>query len=149
MGVGEGVTDFVVGDRVACAGAGYANHAEWVAVPENLVARVPEGLELDRAAFATLGAIALQGIRIARPGLGEIAVVIGLGLIGQLAVQLLVSNGCRVLGIDIDERRIKQALEQGAEWGCRPDTLPPGWKDNATGGYGADFALVTASSNDS
>ena len=149
MGVGEGVTDFVVGDRVACAGAGYANHAEWVAVPENLVARVPDGLDLDRAAFATLGAIALQGIRIAGPSLGEIAVVVGLGLIGQLAVQLLVSNGCRVLGIDIDERRIKQALEQGAEWGARPDSLPQGWKDNATGGYGADFALVTASSNDS
>lgn len=146
VSVGEGVSEFVPGDRVACAGAGYANHAEWVAVPENLVARVPDGLELDRAAFATLGAIALQGIRVAAPGLGEIAVVIGLGLIGQLAVQLLVANGCRVLGIDIDERRIKQALEQGAEWGCRPDALPPGWKDSVTGGYGADFALITASS---
>jgi len=147
--VGEGVTDFVVGDRVACAGAGYANHAEWVAVPENLVARVPEGLELDRAAFATLGSIALQGIRIANPSLGEIVVVIGLGLIGQMAVQLLVSNGCRVLGVDIDERRIKQAMEQGAEWGARPDALPPGCKENATSGYGADLALVTASANDS
>jgi predicted dehydrogenase/threonine dehydrogenase-like Zn-dependent dehydrogenase len=149
MGVGEGVSDFIVGDRVACAGAGYANHAEWVSVPENLVARVPDGLDLDRAAFATLGAIALQGIRVAGPALGEVAVVVGLGLIGQIAVQLLVSNGCRVLGIDIDERRIKQALEQGAEWGAQPDGLPPGWKDEATGGYGADFVLVTASANDS
>jgi predicted dehydrogenase/threonine dehydrogenase-like Zn-dependent dehydrogenase len=147
--VGEGVTSFVPGDRVACAGAGYANHAEWVSVPENLVARVPEGLDLDQAAFATLGAIALQGIRVASPSLGEIAVVIGLGLIGQITVQLLVSNGCRVLGIDIDERRIKQALEQGAEWGGRPDALPPGWKENSAAGYGSDFAIVTASANDS
>ena len=147
--VGENVSDFIVGDRVACAGAGYANHAEWISVPENLVARVPDGLNLDRAAFATLGAIALQGIRVAGPSLGEVAVVVGLGLIGQIAVQLLVSNGCRVLGIDIDERRIKQALEQGAEWGAQPDALSPGWKDNATGGYGADFVLVTASANDS
>ena len=147
MGVGEGVTKFAVGDRVACAGAGYANHAEWVAVPENLVARVPEGLELDRAAFAALGSIALQGIRIANPSLGEIVVVVGLGLIGQISVQLLVSNGCRVLGVDIDERRIKQAMEQGAEWGARPDSLPPSWKESATAGYGADFALVTASAN--
>ncbi len=149
MAVGEGVGNFVVGDRVACAGAGYANHAEWVAVPENLVAKVPDGLNLDRAAFATLGAIALQGIRVTAPNLGEIAVVVGLGLIGQIAVQLLVSNGCRVLGVDIDERRIKQALEQGAEWGAQPNALPPDWKESATGGYGADFALVTASSNDS
>ena len=147
--VGEGVTDFAPGDRVACAGAGYANHAEWVSVPENLVARVPDGLDLEQAAFATLGAIGLQGIRVASPSLGEIAVVIGLGLIGQLTVQLLVSNGCRVLGIDIDERRIKQALEQGAEWGGQPGALPPGWKENSTGGYGADFALVTAAANDS
>src|SRR5262249_33912598 len=96
--VGEGVVGFAPGDRVACAGAGYANHAEYVAVPENLVARVPEGLALEKAAFATLGAIALQGLRVAAPTLGEVAAVIGLGLIGQLAVQLLRANGCRVLG---------------------------------------------------
>jgi polar amino acid transport system substrate-binding protein len=75
--VGAGVAGFAPGDRVACAGAGYANHAEWVAVPENLVARVPDALPLDRAAFATLGAIALQGLRVAAPSLGEVAVVIG------------------------------------------------------------------------
>jgi predicted dehydrogenase/threonine dehydrogenase-like Zn-dependent dehydrogenase len=146
VGVGEGVCEFTVGDRVACAGAGYANHAEFVSVPENLVAHVPDGLPLERAAFSTLGAIALQGIRIADPNLGEIAVVVGLGLIGQLAVQLLAANGCRVLGIDIDERRTKQALEQGAEWAATPDTLPADWRDSATGGYGVDFALITASS---
>jgi predicted dehydrogenase/threonine dehydrogenase-like Zn-dependent dehydrogenase len=147
--VGEGVTAFAPGDRVACAGAGYANHAEWVAVPENLVARVPDGLPLEKAAFATIGAIALQGLRVAAPSLGEVAVVIGLGLIGQLALQLLRANGCRVLGIDLDETRIKQALDQGAEWGARPDADHAGWIASATGGHGADLALVTAASESS
>jgi polar amino acid transport system substrate-binding protein len=144
--VGEGVAGFAPGDRVACAGAGYANHAEWVSVPENLVARVPDGLPLEKAAFATLGAIALQGVRVAAPTLGEVAVVIGLGLIGQLAVQLLRANGCRVLGIDLEQERVEQALDQGAEWGARPDDDHTGWRSAATSGYGADFALVTAAS---
>ena len=80
----------------------------------------PTGSPLEQAAFATLGAIALQGLRVAAPTLGEIAAVIGLGLIGQLSVQLLRANGCRVLGIDLDAARVKQALDQGAEWGARP-----------------------------
>jgi predicted dehydrogenase len=147
--VGEGVTGFAPGDRVACAGAGYANHAEYVAVPENLVARVPDGVPLEKAAFATLGAIALQGLRVAAPTLGEVAAVIGLGLIGQLAVQLLRANGCRVLGLDLDETRIKQALDQGAAWGARPDDDHTGWIAAASGGHGADFALVTAASESS
>ena len=142
---GEGVTRFAPGDRVSCAGAGYANHAEFVVVPENLAALVPELVASEHAAFATIGAIALQGVRVANPTLGEVAVVIGLGLIGQITVQLLRANGCRVLGIDLMPERVKQALEQGAEWGASPDTLSPGWKDTATAGYGADFALVTAS----
>ncbi len=147
--VGAGVAGFAPGDRVACAGAGYANHAEWVAVPENLVARVPDALALDQAAFATLGAVALQGLRVAAPTLGEVAVVIGLGLIGQLAVQLLRANGCRVLGIDVDPARIKQAIDQGAGWGARPDEDHASWTTAATGGHGADFALVTAASESS
>jgi predicted dehydrogenase/threonine dehydrogenase-like Zn-dependent dehydrogenase len=147
--VGAGVAGFAPGDRVACAGAGYANHAEWIAVPENLVAHAPDGLALDKASFATLGAIALQGIRVAQPSLGEVAVVIGLGLIGQLAVQLLRANGCRVLGIDVDPARIEQAKTQGAEWGARPGDDHSGWTAAATGGHGADFALVTAASDSS
>ena len=147
--VGAGVAGFAPGDRVACAGAGYANHAEWVAVPENLVARVPDALALEKAAFATLGAIALQGLRVAAPTLGEVAVVIGLGLIGQIAVQLLRANGCRVLGIDVDPSRIKQALDQGAEWGARPDDDHAGWLAASTRGHGADFALVAAASESS
>jgi len=147
--VGPGVRALAPGDAVACAGAGYANHAEWNVVPENLVARVPEGVGLDRAAYATVGAIALQGVRLANPQLGEVAVVVGLGLIGQLAVQLLRANGCRVLGIDTDPGRAAQALEQGAEWSCAPDAVPPGWRDHATAGHGADLAIVAASANSS
>jgi len=147
--VGAGVSRFAPGDRVACAGAGYANHAEWISVPENLVAAVPDSLPLEKAAFATLGAIALQGLRVAAPQLGEIAAVIGLGLIGQLAVNLLRANGCRVLGIDLDEERIKQARSLGAEWGARPDDDPARWIQDASEGAGADFALVAAASESS
>jgi len=147
--VGEAVTGFAPGDRVACAGAGYANHAELVVVPENLVALVPEGLPLEKAAFATLGAIALQGLRVAEPTLGEVCAVIGLGAIGQLTVQLLVANGVRVLGVDLDPARAKQALDLGAEWTLAPDSDPTSWIASATGGHGADFAIVTAASDSS
>ena len=145
--VGEGVAGFAPGDRVACAGAGYANHAEQNVVPENLVARVPDGVSLEQAAYATVGAIALQGLRLARPTLGEIGAVIGLGLIGQLAVQLLRANGCRVLGLDTDPARVKQALDQGAEWAFRPGELPDGWKDEVTDGLGVDMVLLAASTD--
>lgn len=145
--VGDGVEGFAPGDRVACAGAGYANHAEWNAVPENLVARVPDGVSLRDAAYATVGAIALQGLRLARPTLGETAAVVGLGLIGQLAVQCLRANGCRVLGLDPNPERVKQALGQGAEWGAAPGELGADWKTLETGGHGVDLALVAASSD--
>src|SRR5262245_4491680 len=147
--VGREVTAFAPGDRVACAGAGYANHAELVAVPENLVVRVPDEVPLRNAAFATLGAIALQGVRVAAPALGEIGGVIGLGLLGQLTVQLLRANGCRVLGVDLDPARMKAARDQGAEWGGRPGDDFEAWKDAATGGHGADFVVVTAASESS
>jgi predicted dehydrogenase/threonine dehydrogenase-like Zn-dependent dehydrogenase len=147
--VGEGVTGFAPGDRVACAGAGWANHAERIVVPENLAALVPEGLALEKAAFATLGAIALQGLRVAEPQLGEVCAVIGLGPIGQLALQLLIANGCRVLGIDLDPARAKAAIDLGAEWALAPGADPASWSASATGGHGADFALVTAASDDS
>jgi predicted dehydrogenase/threonine dehydrogenase-like Zn-dependent dehydrogenase len=147
--VGAGVAGFVPGDRVACAGAGYASHAELVVVPESLVARVPESVSLEQAAFTTLGAIAMQGLRVAQPTIGEIAAVIGLGLIGQLAVQLLRANGCRVLAIDLDAARVKSALDQGAEWGTAPGGLPGSWQDEVTGGYGVDLALVTAAAENS
>ena len=147
--VGEGVSSLVPGDRVACAGAGYANHAELVVVPENLTAHVPEDLGLDKAAFATLGAIAMQGIRVGDPTLGEVVAVIGLGLIGQLTVQLLLANGCRVYGIDLDSRRVAEALEQGMDWGASPGDDHVPLLARATGGHGVDLAIVTAASESS
>jgi polar amino acid transport system substrate-binding protein len=147
--VGDDVAGFRPGDRVACAGAGYACHAEFAVVPENLVTRVPDGVGLEQAAFATLGAIALQGVRVAAPTLGEIAVVVGLGLIGQLTVQLLRANGCRVLGVDIDAARVKDSLALGATWGGSPGDDFGSWQDAATDGHGVDLAIVTASSETS
>src|SRR5256885_7927097 len=117
LAVGEGVDVIAVGDRVACAGAKVANHAEVNLVPRNLCAKVPEGVADDAAAFVTLGAIALQGVRQAAPMLGETFAVIGLGLLGQLGAQLLRANGCKVIGIDLDERKMALAKELGADVG--------------------------------
>ncbi|MFZ1080320.1 MAG: zinc-binding alcohol dehydrogenase, partial [Candidatus Kryptoniota bacterium] len=102
VAVDPGASGFKVGDRVACAGGGYANHADIIFVPKNLAVKVPESVGLDEAAYSTLGAIAMQGVRQAQPALGESVVVIGLGLVGLLAVQLLKANGCRVFGIDVE-----------------------------------------------
>lgn len=147
--VGPGVTTVAPGDRVACAGAGYANHAEMVVVPENLTASVPGAVSLDRAAFATLGAIAMQGLRVGDPSLGEVVVVIGLGLIGQLTVQLLLANGCQVYGIDVDPKRVEQALSQGMQAGASPGDDHDPFFLRSTGGHGADLAIVTAASDSS
>jgi polar amino acid transport system substrate-binding protein len=143
MEVGEGVTEFHPGDRVACAGVGYASHAEVLAVPKNLCVRLPQAVSFDAAAFSTLGAIALQGVRLTEPTLGESVVVIGLGLIGQLAVQLLKANGCRVFGIDLDQKKIDLAQRSGADSGYSPDDAK-GRVLEWSRGRGADAVLITA-----
>src|SRR6266852_8537149 len=119
--VGNDVSNFHVGDRVACAGVGYASHAEVLSVPRNLCVRLPDQVSFDAAAFSTLGAIALQGLRLAELTLGESVVVIGLGLIGQITVQLLRANGCRVFGIDLDSQKIELARQFGADIACASD----------------------------
>ena len=147
IAVGEGVADLRVGDRVACAGAEHAFHAEVIRVPRNLCVAVPEGLGLDAAASVTLGAIALQGVRRAQPTLGEAFAVIGLGLLGQLTVQLLRANGCRVIAMDIDRARVEQACDLGADFGLASDdaaTLERIFR--VTDGNGADGAIITAAS---
>ncbi len=111
--VADDVNEFRVGDRVACAGVGFASHAEVLSVPKNLCVHLPEGVSFESGAYGTLGAIALQGVRLAEPTLGESVVVIGLGLVGQLTVQLLKANGCRVFGLDLDQSRVSLALELG------------------------------------
>ncbi|MBT8123762.1 MAG: zinc-binding alcohol dehydrogenase, partial [Gammaproteobacteria bacterium] len=104
--VGADITDLSVGDTVACAGAGLANHAEIVAIPRNLCVPVPSSMNLKYAAFATVGAIAMQGVRIANVKLGENIVVIGLGLVGILTAQILRAAGANVFGIDVDENQL-------------------------------------------
>ncbi|AKU93098.1 putative zinc-binding dehydrogenase [Vulgatibacter incomptus] len=149
MATGAGAEEFPIGSLVACAGAGYANHAEEVVVPRNLVVRVPEGVEAEEAAFATLGAIALQGVRIHRPELGESVAVIGLGLLGLLTVQLLNAAGCRVIGTDPSPARVDLAKELGATeaWVLNREDLVDRFID-ATDGYGVDGVVVTASTAD-
>ena len=115
MGVGPGVEGFAVGDRVACAGTGYAGHAEAASVPVNLCVKIPGEVDFDSAAFVALGGIALEAVRVAHVSLGETVVVMGLGLLGQIAVQILNAAGCHVIGMDINARKAELALQRGAE----------------------------------
>jgi len=144
--VGEGVTDIKKGDLVACAGIGYANHAEVVAVPNNLCVKLPEGITLKDAAYNTLGAIALQGIRQADLRLGESCAVIGLGLLGQLASLMLKASGVRVVGIDIAEDTLKLARENGAaDLTLQRDTAGIEEKIlDFTDGIGVDSVIIAA-----
>jgi predicted dehydrogenase/threonine dehydrogenase-like Zn-dependent dehydrogenase len=113
--VSEDVNEFTTGDKIACAGGGYASHAEVVFVPKHLCARVPDGVSLDAAAFTTVGAIAIQGVRQAQVQIGEAVAVIGLGLVGLLTVQILKAAGCSVLGVDVDASKFQIASAVGAD----------------------------------
>jgi predicted dehydrogenase/threonine dehydrogenase-like Zn-dependent dehydrogenase len=147
VAVGAEVDGIAVGERVACAGAGIANHAELIDVPVNLSVPIPERLSFDAAATVTLGAIAMQGVRRAQPVLGETIVVVGLGILGQITAQLLGANGCRVIGTDVDPSRIATALENGLDIGINPgdgDLVERVVK--LTNGYGADAVVITAAS---
>ncbi len=149
VSAGLGVDDLVPGDAVACAGAGYANHAEMISVPRNLVSRVPKGGDLQLAATTTLGAIALQGVRRAGPQLGESACVLGLGMIGQLSAQILKANGCSVVTHDPASDRVARSLENGARAGSADaDELRLLVRD-LTQGRGVDLTLVCAAASSS
>jgi len=145
IAVGRGVTEFSVGDRVASNG----HHAEVVCVPKNLVARIPDAVSDEEAAFTVIGSIALEGVRLLKPELGETIVVVGLGLVGLMTAQLLRANGCRVIGVEFDSSK----LELAASFGVIP-VNPSGGDDQVktveefTGGIGADGVIITASSKD-
>lgn len=142
VAVGQGVTEFQIGDRVASNG----NHAEYVCVPQNLVVRIPDNVGDDEAAFTVIGSIALQGIRNLNPQLGETIVVVGLGLIGLIAAQLLKANGCHVIGTDFDQQKVDMASEFGVtavNVGRGID--PVKYVEDQTSGIGADGVLITAS----
>jgi predicted dehydrogenase/threonine dehydrogenase-like Zn-dependent dehydrogenase len=140
--MGAGASGFALGDRVASNG----KHAEAVVVPVNLCARIPDAVSDDEAAFTVLGAIALQGIRLVQPTLGEAVVVVGLGLIGLLTVQLLRAHGCRVLGLDFDESRLALARTMGAETvDLRAGADPVAAATEFSRGRGVDAVIITAS----
>ncbi len=150
VGVGEGVIDLSVGDRVACAGAGYAVHAEFDCVPRLLVAKVSsEAVSFDEAAFTTIGAVALHGIRTAEAKLGDVVAVIGLGLLGQLTVQLLKAAGCKVLGFDLVEQRAALALRMGADGACASTAEFRELCAQQSGGRGVDTVVITAETSSS
>lgn len=115
IGLGNAVTGFSLGDRVACSGAGFASHSEVARVPASLCVKIPHGVAFESAAFTALGGIALEAVRMSQVSLGSHVAVIGLGLLGQLAVQLLRAAGCHVTGMDPDSRKVEMALQNGAE----------------------------------
>lgn len=141
IAVGEGVSEFKVGDRVASNG----QHAEFVAIPKNLVAQIPDNVSDEQATFTVIGSIGLQGIRLLNPTLGETIIVTGLGLIGLLTAQLLAANGCKVIGIDVDDSKLNLAKK----WGIIPFNPKNGdvvkFVEEQTNGIGADGVIITAS----
>jgi predicted dehydrogenase/threonine dehydrogenase-like Zn-dependent dehydrogenase len=144
IAVGAEVSDIRAGDRVACAGAGIAVHAQVIAVPRNLAVVIPEGVSYEQAAFSTLGAIALHGVHLANAQLGETVAVIGLGLLGLLSVQLLRAAGCAVVGIDPNAQRADLATALGARWAGSDPAEFAARVALASGGHGADAVLITA-----
>ena len=142
IAVGDGVNDYAIGDRVASNG----QHAEFVCVPKNLVAHIPDNVSDEEAAFTVIGSIGLQGIRLCDPQLGETIVVVGLGLIGLITAELLVANGCRVIGIDLDANKIEIAKKKGII-GINPATGADVVKyvTELTDNVGADAVIITAS----
>ncbi len=150
IGVGKGVEKFNVGDRVAAAGGGYANHAEYVDVPVSLVVKIPDNLGYKEASTVTLGAIAMHAVRRTDLRLGEFGVVLGTGILGLLIIQMLKASGIRVIAIDIDNKRLSLAKELGAEQVLNPETEDPvRFIENLTHGHGADVVIFSASTTSS
>ena len=142
---GRGCGDLKVGDRVACGGAGFANHAEFDYVPKNLLVKIPDGVSFEDASCATVGSIALQGVRQCDVRLGETVAVIGLGLMGALAVQMLKASGCRVIGFDPNPQRCALAEELGCDRAVGGDLA--GAAMSFSGGQGVDAVLITAATH--
>ena len=142
--VGSDMSGINIGDRVACGGAGYANHSEINYVPKNLMVKIPDGVDDIDASFVTVGAIALQGVRQTEPKLGEKIAVMGLGLLGQLTVQLLKANGCKVIGSDIDPDKLALAKRLGADEVCHASDIIKR-ANEFSNGYGVDAVIIAAS----
>lgn len=146
--VGTEVNGFSRGDRVACAGQNYASHAELVSVPKNLCIKIPDGVSFEDASYVAVGAIALQGVRQAEPRLGEVVAVIGLGLLGQIVVQMLKANGCQVVATDLDPAKLELAEKLGADKAVAGNALAA-TVSGLTAGQGVDAVIITASTKSS
>jgi len=144
IAAGPGVTEFHPGDRVACAGAGYASHCEVNFIPKNLAVRVPDSVPLEAASLSAIGAIALQGFRQSRAVLGEVVAVIGAGLVGVLTVQLAKAAGCRVVAIDRDGQRVDRARQFGADLALSSTDRDTPSRVQEFARYGVDVAIITA-----
>ena len=142
--VGSAVRGFTVGDAVACAGGGHANHAEIVSVPANLCAHVPDGVPLESAAMTTIAAIALHGLRLADVSLGDRVAVVGCGLVGRIASRLLAASGAEIFALDVDSDRVDLVVADGAHHGFIAGPAGRAAVLAATGGVGVDRAVVTA-----
>lgn len=136
--------EFRPGDKVACGGAGYANHAEYVSVPKNLVVKIPDNVSLIDAAYTTIASIAIQGVRQADVKLGENVAVVGLGLLGQITTQLLRANGCRVVGLDLNEELFEDAKKSGCLLTLKSDFSVINSTNAFTNGLGFDAVIITA-----
>jgi predicted dehydrogenase/threonine dehydrogenase-like Zn-dependent dehydrogenase len=146
--VGENVVGFHAGDRVACAGGGFAVHAEYMVVPKNLVVKLPDNVDFDSAAFTTLGAIALHGFRLAQPQLGSRVAIIGLGLLGLLSINLAHAAGCSVFGVDFDPARIELAKKLGARAVLREQAEAAGAAFSSNQGFDIVLICADTKSND-
>ena len=144
VAVGEEAGEFRVGDRVACAGLNFANHAEVNYIPKNLAVKIPDELEDDAASFVALGAIAMQGVRLAELTLGETVVVMGLGLVGQIAAQLVRATGAKVIATDLDPEKVAMAKAAGAHHATAGLQALRQTVAEQTGGHGADAVLICA-----
>ncbi len=144
LAAGQGVLEFKPGDRVACAGAGYASHCEVNFIPKNLAARIPDAVPLEAASLTAIGAIALQGFRQSQAVLGEVVAVIGAGLVGVLTIQLAKAAGCRVIAIDLDPQRVEQARRFGADLALCSSDRDAVSRAKEFAGHGADVAIITA-----
>jgi predicted dehydrogenase/threonine dehydrogenase-like Zn-dependent dehydrogenase len=146
IAAGQGVSEFQPGDRVACAGAGYASHCEVNFIPKNLAVRIPDAVSLEAASLSAIGAIALQGFRQSQAVLGEVVAVIGAGLVGVLTIQLAKAAGCRVIAIDRDPQRVGQAKQFGADLALVSTDRDTPLRVQEFARYGADVAIITAAS---
>src|SRR6266508_4148340 len=148
VALGKNMQGFKIGQRVACAGGGYAVHAEYNVVPRNLLTPLPKNVDFESAAFTTLGAIALHGFRLAEPQIGENVAIIGMGLLGLLAAQIATAAGCNVLGIDVDSVRISLASSLGLRAVRRAEAVDSALAFTANRGFDVILICADTSSND-